>query len=199
MSCETSSSWPEESPKLPSLRAWGLPRSGQHLSSATSPEKARRWLCYVPSTSSCRMTLFCPSGFCHASSCILSISWEKAARSHCQVNSTSCQESVLFLIRGLSLPLLNTSCVVCSHSIYLNLLQSRPIPNSGQKDNTEVINVLETISEIQDPPHPGVSSHQHHPLTYSSSPQKKTWQKSNLLSDQKVRQTLNQKETKLQR
>lgn len=170
MSCETSPSWPEESPKLPSPRAWGLPRLGQHLTSATSPERARRRLCYVPLSSSCHTTLSCPSGFCHASSCIFSISWEKAARSHCQVNSSHCQEKVLFPIHSLSLPLLNTSCVVCSHSIYLNLLQSRPIPNSGQKDNTEVINVLETISEIQDPSHPGVSSHQHHPLTCFSSP-----------------------------
>lgn len=199
MSCETSSSWPEQSPRLPSPRPWGLPRLDQYLTCAMSPEKARRWLCYMPSTSSCCTTLSCPSAFCHTSSCIFSISWEKAVRSHCQVNLTHCQERVLFLICSLSLSLLNTSCAVCSYSIYLNLLQPRPIPNSGQKYNTEVMNVLETISEIQDPPHPGVSSHQHHPLTCFSSPQKKTWQKLNLLSDQKVRQTLNQKETKLQR
>lgn len=127
----------------------------------------------MPSTGSCRTTLSCSSGFCHMSSCIFSISWEKDARSCCQVNSTGCQERDLFLICSLSLPLLNKSCVVCSCSIYLNLLQSRPIPNSGQKHNTEVINTLETISETQDPPHPGVSSHQHHPLTCFSSPHPK--------------------------
>lgn len=93
----------------------------------------------------------------------------------CKISAprSRCQERDLFLIQSLSLPLLNTSCVVCSHSISSNLLQSRPIPNSGQKDNAEVINVLGMVSGIQDPPHPGASSHQHHPLTCFSSPPKR--------------------------
>lgn len=67
----------------------GLPRTGQHLSSALSPERAWTQLCSVPHDS-------CPSGFCPVSSCISRIFQDRAARSRCQVNLRHCQEQVLF-------------------------------------------------------------------------------------------------------
>lgn len=147
----TASSWPEESPKLPSptpAHGPGPPKGGP-----ASPIR------YEPRGNS----------MCHRPAAALWLSLVQLHLQHllgegCKTSPprSRCQERDLVLMRILSLPLLNTSCAACSHSIALNLLQSRPIPNSGQKDNAEVINVLGTVSGIQDPPHP---SREHPPIS----------------------------------
>lgn len=195
--CETSSCWPGQSP--------GLPSPDQHVATRPSKDGSTPLLCSEPREGLDTALLRAmgrqlshdsrPSGFCPVSSCISRISQDRAVRSRCQVNLSCCQERVLFP------PPSNRSCVVCASSIYLNLLHLDPSQTPGRRTTLKSSTHWKRYQQYEIlPPHPGVSSHQHHLLTCFSSPSKrKTWQKSTLLSDQKVRQTLNQKETKLWR
>lgn len=141
------------------------PRMDQHLSCALSPERAWTQLCsamgqQLPHDSH-------PSGFCAVSSCISRISQERA-----EISLPSQPEALPRM--GFTPSPSNRSCVVCASSIYLNLLHLDPSQTLGRRTRLKSSMGWKWYQQHKIlPPHPGLSSHQHHLLTCFSSPSKR--------------------------
>lgn len=163
--CETSSCWPGQSPELPN--------PDQHVAKGPSKDGPTSLLCSEP-REGLDTALLCATRLLsfRILSCV-QLHLQDLPGQSCEISLPSQPEALPRTSFIPSSPS-NRSCVVCAPFIYLNLLHLDPSQTPGRRTTLKSSTRWKRYQQHKIlPPHPGASSHQHHLLTYFSSPSKR--------------------------